>query len=121
MLGPLILLLLIADVGAGRVLVEPDRVRENAAGPKVLPGKIASALSIDPGHMDRAFALDETDHSRHRVFGRDQKQHVDMTGRQMPFLNLRVLLKRELAEYLAQMSAQLLIQRLPPTFRMKTT
>jgi len=49
----------------------------------VLPDEIAFALSINPSHVDRALALDEAYHLRHRVFRRDQKQHVhvNLTGR----------------------------------------
>jgi hypothetical protein len=39
----------------------------------------------------------------------------------MPFLDLRFLLKRELAKHLARVSAQFSIKRLAPTFRMKAT
>ena len=95
----------------------PDRVHEKAAGPKVLSDEIAPALSINPGHVDRTLALDEADHLRHRIFRWDRKQHVHVIGHQMPLLNFRVLLKRELAEHFAQMPSQLLIQRLSPTFR----
>ena len=48
LLEPLILLLLIADVGTDRLLVAPNRVHEKSAGPKVLPDKIALALPIKP-------------------------------------------------------------------------
>ena len=61
--------------------------------------------------------LDEADHLGHRIFRWDRKQHVHVIGHQMPLLNFRVLLKRELAEHFAQMPSQLLIQRLSPTFR----
>jgi len=40
---------------------------------------------------------------------------VDMVGHQMPFLDFRFFLQRELPEYLAQIPAQFLIQRLAPT------
>jgi hypothetical protein len=42
---------------------------------------------------------------------------VHVIGHQMPFLNFRFLLNRKLAEHFAQMPAQLLVQRLAPTFR----
>ena len=103
-------------LGADRLLVAPDTVF-TTAGPKVLSDEIAPALSINPGHVDRTLALDEADHLRHRIFRWDRKQHVHVIGHQMPFLNFRVLLKRELAEHFAQMPSQLLIQRLSPTFR----
>ena len=83
----------------------------------MLPHEIAFALSINPRHVDRALALDETYHLRHRVFRRDRQQHVHVIGHQMPFLDLRFLLKRKLAEHFAQMPTQLLIQRLAATFR----
>jgi hypothetical protein len=41
LLQPLIFLLLIADVGADRLLVAPDRIDEESSGPKVLSNEIA--------------------------------------------------------------------------------
>jgi hypothetical protein len=35
---------------------------------EVLPHKISLLLSVDTGQMDRAFALDKTDHLRDRKF-----------------------------------------------------
>ena len=42
---------------------------------------------------------------RHRILRRDRQQHMHVIGHQMPFLDLRFLLKRELAEHFAQMPA----------------
>src|SRR5271166_2441763 len=39
----------------------PTVLTKKSSGPKVLPHEIAFALSIDPGQMDRALALDEAD------------------------------------------------------------
>lgn len=50
------------------------------------------ALSIKPAHVNRPLALDEADHLRNRVFRRDRKQHMDVIGHQMPFLDIRLLL-----------------------------
>ena len=72
LLEPLIFLLLIANVGADGFLIAPDRVDVESPGSEVLPHEIAFALSINPGHVDRALALDETHHLRHRVFRRDR-------------------------------------------------
>ena len=71
LLQPLIFLLLIADVRADGFFVAPDRVDEESAGSEMLPYEIAFALSINPGHVDRALAL-ETHHLQHRVFRRDR-------------------------------------------------
>ena len=57
------------------------------------------------------------DHVRHRVLRRDRQHHMNVVRHQMPFLDLRFLLRRELVEHLAQMAAQLLIQRLPAALR----
>ena len=48
LLEPLIFLLLVADISADRLLVAPDRVHKVSPHPKVLPDKIAFALSINP-------------------------------------------------------------------------
>ena len=101
---PLILFLLVANVGADRLLVPPDRVDEETSGPKVLSDEIAFALSINPSHVDRALALDVPDDLRHRMFRRDRQQHVHVIGHQVPFFDLRLLLERKPAENLAQMT-----------------
>jgi hypothetical protein len=62
LLEPLILFLLVADVSSDGLFVPPDRVDEKSPGPKVLPHEVALALSIDPGQMDRALALDIPNH-----------------------------------------------------------
>jgi hypothetical protein len=79
-----------------------DRVHEEPTRPKVLARKVSLSLSID---------------LRHGIFRRNRQQHVHVIGHEMPFLDLRFPLQRELAEHLAQVSAQLPIQPLAPTFR----
>lgn len=117
LLEPLILFFLIADVGADGVLVPADRVHEEPAGPEVLTHEVALALSIDSTRVDRALALDEPHDLRHRVFRRDRQQHVHMVGHQMPFLDLRFLLERELPEHFPKMPTQFLILRFPSALR----
>jgi hypothetical protein len=77
---PLIFLLLVADVSADRVLVATNRVDEESSSPKMPPYEIAFALSIDPGQMNRALALDIPDDLRHRIFRRYRQQHVHVIG-----------------------------------------
>jgi len=54
----LIRFLLVADVGPDSFLVRPT-VDEESSGQKMLPNEAVLALSIDPGQMDGALALDE--------------------------------------------------------------
>jgi hypothetical protein len=94
-----------------------DRVHEEPTRPKVLAHKVSLSLSIDPRQVDRALALDVPDDLRHGIFRRNRQKHVHAIGHEMPFLDLRFPLQRELAEHLAQVSAKLPIQPLAPTFR----
>src|SRR5215472_3162067 len=85
--------------------------------PEVLSHEVALPFPVNPGEMDRALTLDEPDHLRHRVLRWDRDQHMHMIGHQVPFLDLRLLLRGQLVEHLAEMPAQLQIQSLPSTFR----
>src|SRR6185503_7677152 len=116
LLEPLILLLLVADVGPYRRLVPPDR-DEVPSGPEVLPDEVALPFPVDTGEMDGALALDEPDHLRHRILRWDRDQHVHVIGHQVPFLDLRLLLRGQLAEHLAEVPAKLQVQRLCSTLR----
>ena len=88
MLEPLILFLLVADVGPDGVLVPADRVHEEPSRPKVLPHEVALALPINPGQVDRAVPLDLPEDRRHRIFRQDRQQHMHVIGHQMPFFDL---------------------------------
>ena len=55
----------------------------------------------------------------HRIFWWDRDHRVDVVGHQVPFLDLRFLLRREPAEHLTQVLAKLQIQCLPPALRDK--
>ena len=68
----------------------------------MLPGKIAPTLAIHPRHVDRAFALDQSDRRRYRVLRRDRHQHVHMIRQQMPFLNRALLPPGQLMKHFAQ-------------------
>src|SRR6185503_4370966 len=47
---------------------------------KCCPTKFALPLPVDTGEMDRALALDELDHLRHRILRWDRDQHVHVIG-----------------------------------------
>src|SRR5271169_1395266 len=64
------------------------------------------------GQMDRALAFDVSDHLRHRILRWNGKQHMHVIWQQMPFLDLRLLLRRELTEDFPKMPPQFLIQHL---------
>ena len=117
LIQPLILLLLVAYVDADGLLVSAHGVYEVPARPEVLTHEVALSLPVNPGQMDRAFALDEPDHLRYRVLRRNRDHHVHMIRHQVPFFDLRLHLSRELVEHLAEIPAKLQIQRLPSTFR----
>ena len=117
LIEPLILFLLVADIGPYRLLVAPHRIDEVPSGPEVLSDEVALPFSVDTGEMDRALALDESNHLRHCILRRDQHQHVHVIGHQVPLQDPRLLLKRQLVEHLAEVPSQLQIQRLSSTLR----
>jgi hypothetical protein len=63
-----VLSLLISNVLPYHRFVSTYSRDEVASGPEVLPHKISLLLSVYTGQMDRALALDETDHLRNRIF-----------------------------------------------------
>src|SRR5664279_2670603 len=67
--------------------------------------------------MNRALALDEANHLRHRVLRRYRYHHVHMVRHQMPFHYQALLLGGELAKHFSEMLAQLSVQRPAPTLR----
>ena len=89
----------------GWLPIAPDRVDEEFPGPEVLPHEIAFALSINPGHVDRALALDETHHLRHRVSSAGSIAACARDRASDALLRPSFLLKRKPAEHFAQMPA----------------
>jgi len=114
---PLVLLLLFPDVFADYRLIATDRRDEVPARPEVLPHEVALALPIHPCQMNRALALDEADHLRHRVLRRDRDHHVHVIGHQVPFHDFALLLRGQLAKHLPKVPTQLCVQRPAPTLR----
>jgi hypothetical protein len=111
--GAHVLLLLVSDVFADRLLVAPHRGDVKSPGPKVLPYEVALSLAIDPSQVDRALSLNVANHLRHRIFRRNRDHHVQVVGHQMTLLNPTFPLRSQPAEYLSKVPAQLPIQRLP--------
>jgi hypothetical protein len=68
--------------------VETKNSRAQKLWPTTLP------FSIHTGDVDGALPLHEADHLRHRVFGRDRDQYVDMVWLQMTLLDPTFLLRR---------------------------
>ena len=62
-------IVLISDVLPYHRFVSTYGRDEVSSCPEVLPHKILLLLSVYTGQMDRALALDETDHLRNRIFG----------------------------------------------------
>src|SRR5262245_16478648 len=59
--------------------------------------------------------LDEADHLRHRVFRRDQDQHVHVIRLQMPLLYPAFLLRGQLVEHFPKVLSDMPKKRLHPT------
>src|ERR1700761_5621539 len=87
--------------------------------PEVLPSVILLPLSIHTRQMNRALALDESHHLRHRVLRRDRDHHVDMVRQQRTFFNPALSLLGQLTEHLAQVLAKTAVQHLPAALRYK--
>jgi hypothetical protein len=68
------------------------------------------------GQIDRAFALDEADHMRNRIFRWDGNHHVNVVGHQVPLFDSALLLLRQFPKHLSEVPSQLRVKRLPPAF-----
>ena len=88
----------------------------------MLPYEIPLALSVHPGHVDCALALDESNHLRHGELQRDGDQHACGPSRSsMAFVDPTFLLLRQPAKDLLQMFSQLHDNVFRRHFGMKTT
>jgi hypothetical protein len=63
--------------------------------------------AIDASKVDRTLAFDESHHPRDRIFGRNADHHEHMIRHQMTFPNLALLLHRQFAKNLPEMSPRL--------------
>src|SRR5205809_250119 len=105
------------DVVADRLFVPPYGRDEIPSRPKVLPGKTALPLAVDPCEMDRTLALHISDNLTDCIFGRDRQHHVHMVRHQMPFLNPAFTLFSQFSQYLTKMLSQLTVKDFPAVFR----
>ena len=60
----------------------------------MLSSKILFVFAVGPRQVDRALALDLSQHFRHRLLGRTGKQHVNVVRHQVAFQNPAILLAR---------------------------
>src|SRR5262249_11632969 len=113
----LVFFLLMPNVLSYQRLISPHRRNEISTRPEVLTDEISLPLSIHPRYVDRALALDEPHHLRHRILRWHRYHHVHMIWQQMSFLDLALLLTRQLLEHLPKVPTQLSIQYLAPILR----
>jgi hypothetical protein len=83
---------------------------------KMLAREILFVLTVGPCQMNGTLALDEAHHLRHRILGRNGKQHMHMVRHQMAFQHPALLLLGQTAEDLAQMLTKTFIQYAASTF-----
>jgi len=96
----LIFRLLMSDVRADHPLIATDSRDIIPPRLKMLPNKIALTLTIDSGHVDRAFPLDVPDHLRHCILRWDRNQHMNMVRHQVSFFDPALSLSSQLVENL---------------------
>jgi hypothetical protein len=94
------------------VIPDAEQIKERVLK-LVRTGKLTSFAEEAPCNVDGTFALDETNHLRHAILGRDADQHVHMVHHKVAFYYLTLPLHGELSEHLAQMFPELLIESLP--------
>src|SRR5215831_7299120 len=83
--------LLVADVLADLLQLEPDRRDGIAPGPQMLARKVPLSAT-QSGHRDRTLPLQEPDDGGYRVLGGNCDAHMHMVQLQMPFDDLAFLL-----------------------------
>ena len=114
---PSVLGLLLFDVFTDRLLVSSYRGYELPSGPEIVAGEVFPFAEEAPCDVDGTFALDETNHLRHAILGRNTDQHVHMVYHKVALQYPALPLHGELPENLAQMLSELLIERLPSVLR----
>jgi hypothetical protein len=110
---------LLPDVVTNDRLISAYRRPVISSRPEMLPDKISLLLSVHSRQVNRAFALDEPHHLRHRVFGWNGDHHVHMIWQQMPFFDPTLFLHGQFTKDLAQVLPQFPLQCLAPALRDK--
>src|SRR6185295_6938743 len=93
------------------------RRHEVAPRPEVLPNETPLPFSIHPSQMDRALALDEPDHLRHRILRRYRHKHMDVIRHQVPLFQDTLLLRCQAPKHLPKMTPKPTVQRPPAALR----
>jgi hypothetical protein len=107
--------ILLADVLADLLQLEPYRGHSVAACPEVFSGEIP-LLAGKPGNGNRTLAFQETDHGGDRVFGRDRDAHVHVVWHQVSFHDLALLLLCQRVEHWTQLTPDIPKDGFPPSF-----
>ena len=105
--------LLLFHVFTDSVLVPSYRGYKIPSGPEIVAGEVFLLAEEAPCDVDGTFALDETNHLRNAILGRNTDQHVHMVYHKVAFQSPALPLHGELSENLAQMLSELLIESLP--------
>lgn len=86
--------------------IKPDRRNKIPSSPENLASEILYSASEAPRYRNCALPLDVPHHVRYRIFRRDADAHAHVIRHDVPFYNLRFLVRRKFVEYLTQMLAQ---------------
>jgi hypothetical protein len=117
LIEPSVIGLLLFDVFTASVLVPSYRGYKIPSGPEIVAGEVFLLAEEAPCDVDGTFALDETNHLRHAIFGRDTDHHVHLVYHKLALQYPALPLHGELSEDLAQMLSELLIESLPAVLR----
>ena len=101
---------LLLDVLTGCVLISTNCRYEVTSGPKTLTSEILLASKELSCNVNRALALDETDHLGNAVFGWNGDQHVHVIQHELAFFYPTLFLVGQVAKHLAKMCSQLSIK-----------
>jgi hypothetical protein len=116
LLQALVFLLLVPNVVPYDLFIPTNRRYEIPSRPEALTDKIPPVFPIHTRQVYGALSLDEADHLRNGVLGRDRDHHVNVIGHQMSLLDPALLLLSQPTEYLSKVLPQLDIQRLSSAF-----
>jgi hypothetical protein len=101
---------LLRDVLTDGVLISTNCRYELASGPKTLAGEILLASKELSCNVNRALALDETDHLGNAVFGWNGDLHVNVIQHEVAFFDPTLFLVGQVSKHLAKMCSQLSIK-----------
>jgi len=89
----MIFLFLVANVLPNRRFIPTYGRDKVSRRPEAVANVVLFPLAVNPCQVDRALALDEANHMRHRMFRRNRDHHGDVIRAEMPLVDRYMVLR----------------------------